>query len=62
MHDRPRGRAPDYTNAFLVAGLFNLLWMFVLLWVAVGYWAVLAAGWGLNRLITLLEKRRRAAD
>ncbi|WP_306152825.1 hypothetical protein [Roseovarius sp. MMSF_3281] len=50
--------APDYTNAALVMGLVNLLWVFIVLWAAFGLPAVLAAGFGLDRLIVWLANRR----
>ena len=50
--------APDYTNAALVMGLVNLLWVFMVLWAAFGLTAVLAAGFGLDRLIVWLANRR----
>jgi hypothetical protein len=58
MRGRPPPRhAPDYTDAALVMGFMNLIWVFMLLWAALGFWAVLAAGYGLNALITRLEER-----
>jgi len=54
---RPK-RAPDYTVAALVMGGVNLVWIFFLLWAVFGFWSVLLAGLGLNRLITHLEHRR----
>ncbi|MEM1429033.1 MAG: hypothetical protein AAGG09_06215 [Pseudomonadota bacterium] len=58
MRGRPAPRrAPDYTNAALIMGFMNLIWIFVLLWAAFGFWTVLAAGIGLNTLITRLEDR-----
>jgi hypothetical protein len=54
----PPKRAPDYTGAALAMGLVNLLWIFVALWAAFGFWAVLAAGLGLNHAITRLAQRR----
>jgi len=53
----PPGRAPDYTNATLVMGFVNLLWVFLMLWATFGYWTVLAAGAALNALITRLGQR-----
>lgn len=50
-------KAPDYTNAALIMGLVNLLWIFIALWAAVGFWAVLVSGWGLNRLILWFARR-----
>lgn len=49
--------APNYTNAALVMGLVNLLWIFMALWIAFGLWVVLFIGFVLNKLITRLERR-----
>lgn len=49
--------APNYTNAALVMGLVNLLWIFMVLWAVFGLPFVLAVGWGLNRLITRIAHR-----
>jgi len=57
MRGRPQGRAPDYTDAALVMGGVNLIWILIALWALVGFWAVLALGVGLNALITRLERR-----
>ena len=54
---QPPGRAPDYTDAALVMGLVNLVWVLLVLWAAFGFWSVLATGIGLNALITRLESR-----
>jgi len=50
--------APDYTNAALVMGFVNLLWVLMVLWAAFGFAAVLAAGFSLDRLIVWLANRR----
>jgi hypothetical protein len=50
--------APDYTNAALVMGLVNLLWVFMVLRAVLGLWAVLAAGYGLKLLIDRIGRRR----
>ena len=58
MQNRPVGRAPNYTNAALVMGLVNLLWVFMAIWALFGFaWVVLAA-LVLNRLIARLEPHR----
>ncbi|MEM0935913.1 MAG: hypothetical protein AAF865_17805 [Pseudomonadota bacterium] len=58
MRGRPPPRqAPDYTDAALTMGALNLIWILILIWATVGYWAVLAAAYGLNVLITRLEQR-----
>ena len=59
MRDRPRRPAPDYTDAALLSGLANLIWVFVALWATLGFWSVVVAGVVLNHLITRLERRRR---
>ena len=48
--------APDYTNAALVMGLVNLLWVFTILWVIFGLPAVLVAGLLLDRMISRLGR------
>jgi hypothetical protein len=50
--------APDYTNAALVMGLVNLLWVFMVLWANFGLPVVLATAYGLDRLIVWLSRRR----
>jgi hypothetical protein len=50
--------APDYTNAALVMGLVNLLWVFMVLWSSFGWPAVLATAYGLDRLIVWLSRRQ----
>ena len=49
--------APNYTNAALVMGLVNLLWVFFALWVAFGLPIVLLAGFVLDKLICRLGHR-----
>ena len=58
MRGRPHNRAPDYTDAALVMGGVNLIWIFMLLWAVFGFWSVLAAGAALNALIARLASRR----
>jgi len=50
--------APDYTNAALMIGLVNLLWVFMVLWANFGLPVVLATAYGLDRLIVWLSRRR----
>lgn len=52
--------APNYTNAALVMGVVNLIWIFIFLWAVFGFHIVLATGWAINWLITRLFLRRRA--
>lgn len=49
--------APNYTNAALVMGLVNLLWIFMVLWAAFGLPVVLAVSYGLNLAIRRFEHR-----
>ena len=51
--------APNYTNAALVMGLANLLWIFAVIWAVMGLPFVLLTGLVLNRAINWLEARRR---
>ncbi len=57
MRDGPRKKAPDYTDAALVMGLVNLVWIFFMLWAVFGFWSILLAGAGLNALISRLALR-----
>jgi len=58
MRDRPISRAPDYTNASLVMGLVNLLWILGAIWAMFGLPAVLLTGLALDRAITRTARRR----
>ena len=49
--------APNYTNAALVMGLVNLLWIFMALWAAFGLPVVLVTGLVLDRLICRVGQR-----
>ena len=55
-HGCPR-EAPNYTNAALVMGLVNLLWMFLALWAVFGLPVVLAVGFVLDRIIMRYRQR-----
>lgn len=57
MHHRTRGRAPDFTNAALVMGFVNLLWILGVLWALWGLPAVLLVGYALNVAIDRLARR-----
>ena len=48
--------APNYTNAALVMGLVNLLWIFMTLWVVFGLPVVLIVGFILDKLITRIGR------
>ncbi|MGR3503527.1 hypothetical protein [Pseudaestuariivita sp.] len=54
----PLREAPNYTNACLVMGFFNLLWVFFTIWVMIGLWAVMATGYVLDKLISWVQRRR----
>ncbi|WP_417525969.1 hypothetical protein [Marinovum sp.] len=58
-HDRPVGRAPNYTAACVVMFGVNLIWVLVALLAAFGLAAVLLAGLALNGWISWLAARRR---
>ncbi|WP_317055695.1 hypothetical protein [Roseovarius rhodophyticola] len=58
MRDREVSEAPNYTNAALVMGAVNLIWIFIVLWAVFGFHIVLAAGWLINWAITRLLLRR----
>lgn len=49
--------APNYTNAALVMGLVNLLWIFMALWAMFGFSVVLITGFALDRMISRLDHR-----
>lgn len=49
--------APNYTNAALVMGLVNLIWIFFALWAAFGLPAVLVIGYLLDKLISRVGRR-----
>ena len=49
--------APNYTNAALVMGLVNLLWIFMVIWAVFGLPVVLAVSYALNLLIRRLGQR-----
>ncbi|WP_297773494.1 hypothetical protein [uncultured Roseovarius sp.] len=50
--------APNYTNAALVMGGVNLLWVFMVIWATLGFLAVLVAGFALDKLILWCARRR----
>jgi len=54
----PLNAAPDYTNAALVMGAVNLVWIFVVIWATFGFAAVLITGYALDRLIVWRARRR----
>ena len=48
--------APDFTNAALIMGLVNLVWIFMALWAVFGFWMVLGVGFVLDKLIRRIQK------
>jgi hypothetical protein len=58
MRRSPLNAAPDYTNAALVMGAVNLVWIFVVIWATFGFAAVLITGYALDRLIVWRARRR----
>jgi len=48
--------APNYTNAALIMGLVNLVWIFAALWAVFGLWTVLLAGFVLDKLISRIRR------
>ncbi|SDN44503.1 hypothetical protein SAMN05216196_101559 [Lutimaribacter pacificus] len=51
-------KAPDFTNAALVMGFVNLLWVFALLWALFGFAVVALVAFGLNALIGRVARAR----
>lgn len=58
MTKGPLDSAPNYTNAALVMGAVNLVWVFLVIWATLGFVAVLATGYALDRLIMWRARRR----
>ena len=50
--------APNYTNAALVMGAVNPLWVFMVIWATLGFLAVLVTGFVLDKLILWCARRR----
>lgn len=59
--ERP-GRVENYTNASLMMGFVNLLWILGVIWALFGIFAVMLIGWVCNLLISWLDSYRRARD
>lgn len=57
MRDHRLGRAPDFTNAALIMGFVNLLWVLGVIWALYGIGAVLALAYGLHLVIERLGRR-----
>lgn len=62
MDRRQPRRVEDYTTASLVLLFVNLLWIFGVIWACLGFTAVILAGWGLNHLITRLQRYRASRE
>ncbi|MDZ7709919.1 MAG: hypothetical protein U5K36_07555 [Roseovarius sp.] len=58
MPKGPLDAAPNYTNAALVMGAVNLVWVFLVIWATLGFVAVLATGYTLDRLIVWRARHR----
>lgn len=58
MNRRNMPSAPNYTNAALVMGLVNLVWVFMVIWAQLGLLAVIATGYVLDKLISRIERTR----
>ncbi len=58
MNRRNMPSAPNYTNAALVMGLVNLLWVFMVIWAHLGLLAVIATGYALDKLISRIARAR----
>lgn len=56
MRGRSLGEAPNYTNAALIMGFVNLLWMLGVVLVTLGLPAVMVAGVALNALINRIAR------
>lgn len=52
--------APNYTNAALIMGGINLFWIMTVIWALYGFLAVLALGYGLDKLISRLRRKARS--
>ncbi|MFK7940575.1 MAG: hypothetical protein AB8B82_14435 [Roseovarius sp.] len=50
--------APDYTNAALIMGLVNLLWIFMALWAVFGLPTIMLIGYALDKLISWKSRRQ----
>ena len=48
--------APVFSNAALIMGLVNLVWIFMALWAVFGFWMVLGVGFVLDKLIRRIQK------
>ena len=58
MRGNDRPKAPDYTNAALIMGLVNLLWVFAVIWAVWGLAWVVFCALALNHAIDRLAGRR----
>jgi len=65
MHNKPVGRAPNYTNACIAMFGVNITWILVAIWAIWGLVAAVLLGLGVNHLMERARVRavaRRAAS
>ncbi|MEM6940204.1 MAG: hypothetical protein AAF943_16635 [Pseudomonadota bacterium] len=60
--DRPRGSAPNYTQACVVLFGVNITWILMVIWVWWGLLAVALTGWLVNHVIHRIGKARQKAS
>ena len=58
MSNHQMAKAPNYTNAALVMGFVNLMWVLMLLWGIYGFVPALAFGAVLLAVLRTVEDRR----
>lgn len=59
MRDRQVSPAPNYTNAALVMGFVNLIWVLGVIWASYGLPTVLVLAVALNMLISWIGSEER---
>ena len=65
MHNKPVGRAPNYTNACIAMFGVNITWILVAIWAIWGLVAAMLLALGVNHLMGRIRVRaaaRRAAS
>lgn len=50
--------APNFTNATLIMGLVNLLWIFMALWAVFGLPTIMLLGYALDQAISWMARRQ----
>lgn len=58
MRDTEQTPAPNYTNASLIMGMANLLWIFGVIWAVYGLPTVVLCALALNWAIDRLGRRK----